>query len=80
MEALRPPKPAPPEDIVSYADKLLVGIMDAIELEIWEVAEAITKVLARHIEETGEYPTAVPRVELERIMASQARAVAYGPA
>jgi len=64
---------------MSYADKLLVGIMDAIELEIWEVAEAITKALARHIRETGEYPTALPRVELDRIMAAQSRSMAYGP-
>lgn len=61
---------------VSYADKLMTGIMDAIELEIWEVAEAIARALARHIRETGEYPTAVPRAEVERIMASQACAVA----
>jgi len=64
---------------MTYADQLMTGINDALELEFWEVAEAMAKVLARHIRDTGEYPSALPPAELQRLMEQQARAAAYGP-
>jgi hypothetical protein len=64
---------------MTYADQLLAGVNDALELEFWELAESIARVLARHIHETGEYPSALPRGEIEHLVREQARAGAFGP-
>lgn len=64
---------------MTYADQLLDGIMTASELDMGELAESIAKLLAQHIRETGEYPSALPKGELEQLMRAQARAMAYGP-
>lgn len=64
---------------MSYSDQLLAGMSTAIELEIHELAEAIAKVLARHIQETGEYPTAIPKGELDRLVGQYRRAQSFGP-
>jgi hypothetical protein len=64
---------------MTYADQLLNGVNDALELEFWELAESMARVLARHIHETGEYPSALPKHEIEQLVREHARASAYGP-
>lgn len=52
----------------SYADQLMEGIANAIDLEIWEVAESLAKTLAAHIRKTGQYPKDLPKEHMERLV------------
>lgn len=51
-----------------YADQLMEGIANAIDLEIWDVAESLAKTLAAHIRKTGEYPADLPKEQMERLV------------
>ncbi|MBX2814291.1 MAG: hypothetical protein KTR25_20955 [Myxococcales bacterium] len=64
---------------LSYADQLLEGIANAIELEIWDIAESLAKTLAIHIQATGEYPEHLPREHIERMIGSYRQTQAHGP-
>lgn len=63
----------------SYADQLLEGIANAIDLEIWDVAESLAKTLALHIHTTGEYPEHFPREQMDRLVGIYQQAQQYGP-
>lgn len=63
----------------TYADQLLEGIANAIDLEIWDVAESLARTLAHHIRTTGEYPRHLPREQMERLVGMYERAYAQGP-
>lgn len=52
----------------TYSDQLLEGIANAIDLEIWDVAESLARTLAVHIQRTGEYPKDLPREQMERLV------------
>lgn len=64
---------------MSYADQLFAGMMNALELELADVAEALARVLARHVRETGEFPSALPPEELLPLVDRHARTQAFGP-
>ncbi|NJK89015.1 MAG: hypothetical protein HC923_06145 [Myxococcales bacterium] len=63
---------------MTYADELLEGLVTAIELDVWELAEAMARVLARHIAETGEYPQAMPAAEVDVMVRQYRAAEAFG--
>ena len=63
----------------NYADQLLEGIANAIELEIWDVAESLARTLALHIRNTGEYPRDLPREQMERLIGMYRHSYAHGP-
>lgn len=63
----------------TYADQLLEGIANAIDLEIWDVAESLAKTLATHIRRTGEYPKEFPREQMERLVSMYQQASVDGP-
>lgn len=63
----------------NYADQLLEGIANAIDLEIWDVAESLARTLAHHIRSTGEYPRELPRDQMERLVGMYEQSYAYGP-
>jgi hypothetical protein len=63
----------------TYADQLLEGISNAIELEIWDVAESLARTLAVHIRDTGEYPEGLPREHLERLVGMYQSTYRHGP-
>ncbi|MEM1025522.1 MAG: hypothetical protein AAGD10_13655 [Myxococcota bacterium] len=67
-----------PEEM-STADQLLLGIMKAIEHDIWDLAELMARTLAQHIQATGEYPEALPPSELDRLVQQHQTADAFGP-
>lgn len=62
----------------TYADQLLEGIANAIDLEIWDVAESLARTLASHIRSTGEYPADLPREQMERLVGMYERSYAFG--
>ncbi len=66
-------------DDMSIADLLLVGVMKAIEHDIWELAEVMARRLAIHIQTTGEYPAALSEAEVEVLVAQHRAALAFGP-
>ena len=63
----------------TYADQLLEGIANAIDLEIWDVAESLARTLALHIQRTGEYPHDLPREQMDRLIGVYKRARIRGP-
>lgn len=63
----------------TYADQLLEGISNAIELEIWDVAESLARTLALHIRRTGEFPSELPREHMERLVHMYRATYARGP-
>lgn len=63
----------------SYADQLLEGIANAIDLEIWDVAESLARTLAAHIRKTGEYPSELPKEHMERLVGMYEQSYCFGP-
>ncbi len=63
----------------NYADQLLEGIANAIDLEIWDVAESLAKTLALHIRKTGEYPAELPKEQMDRLVRLYNTAYVHGP-
>ncbi|MEL6187294.1 MAG: hypothetical protein AAFU79_21930 [Myxococcota bacterium] len=63
----------------TYSDQLLEGIANAIDLEIWDVAESLARTLAVHIRKTGEYPQDLPKEQMERLVGMYERARVHGP-
>ena len=63
----------------SYADQLLEGIANAIDLEIWDVAESLARTLAAHIRSTGEYPSELPKEQMEKLVGMYEKSYAFGP-
>lgn len=64
---------------MSVADQLLLGVMRAVENDIWDLAELMARTLAQHIQATGEYPQALPAAELERLVSQHREARVFGP-
>lgn len=67
------------QQAATYADQLLEGISNAIELEIWDVAESLARTLAVHIRDTGQYPADLPRDQMERLVGMYQSAYQHGP-
>ena len=68
-----------PQITKSYADELLDGVMKAIELEIWDIAECLARTLAHHIIQTGEYPAELSRENIEQMLRVYQDSSNYGP-
>jgi hypothetical protein len=66
-------------DDMTLADQLLLGVMKAIEHNVWELAEVMARRLAVHIHTTGEYPSALQPEELDNLVAQHRAAGAFGP-
>lgn len=62
----------------TYSDQLLEGIANAVDLEIWDVAESLARTLAHHIQRTGEYPRLLPREQIEQLVGLYQKSRAQG--